>query len=63
MTKWFIDCNSIIHPIHGTSDDPDSFVVSEKNQIVYTVDDDRNITGEYTLWNSLTELAAAIEET
>jgi hypothetical protein len=61
MTKWFIDCNSIIHPIFGTDADPDWIVVSEDNHIVYVVDGEGLITGEYTLWNSLTELAIAIE--
>ena len=61
MPKWFMDCNSIIYPVFGTSADPDWFVVSYDHQIVYVVDEDQAVTGEYTLWNSLTELANAIE--
>jgi hypothetical protein len=61
MTKWFIDCNSIIYPIFGTDNDYDWVIVSEENNTVYTIDRDRMITGEYTLWDSLTELAKAIE--
>lgn len=61
MTKWFIDCNSTIHPIFGTSCDPDWFVVYKDHQIVYVVNEDQSVKAEYTLWDSLTELAAAIE--
>lgn len=61
MTKWFIDCNSIIYPVFGTDRDPEWFVVNYEESTVYTVDGDSCITGEYTLWNSLTELALAIE--
>lgn len=62
MTKWFIDCHSIIHPVTGTDSDPEWFVVNYEEATVYTVNEDHSITGEYVLWNSLTELALAIEE-
>lgn len=58
--KYFIDCNSIIHPV-GTGSDPEWIVVNEELATVYTIDYDGGVTGEYTLWNSLLELAKCLE--
>jgi ABC-type histidine transport system ATPase subunit len=64
MKRYFIDCNSSISfvDIYGNTDYPGKIVVNEKDKIVYTVHDEYDmVTGEYDLWNSLTELANAIE--
>ena len=61
MVKWFIDCNNTIYPVFGAPHDPDWFVASDDHQIVYVIDSEQSVIGEYILWNSLTELAATIE--
>ena len=61
--KYFVDSNGSINFIDefGNTDHIRKIVVNEKEKTVYTVDDDMMVIGEYTLWNSLTELANQIE--
>ena len=60
--KYFINSEGVIHPI-GSWNVSNWFVVNEKLETVYTLDGEGCVTGEYTLWNSLTELAHALEGT
>ena len=61
--KYFVDSNGSINFIgeFGYTDYVGAVVVNEEEKTVYTVDDNMMVTGEYTLWGSLTELANQIE--
>ena len=61
MPKYFIDCNGVIYPV--TDKGAEWFVVNHAAATVYTIDSEHCVTGEYTLWNSLIELALAIDKT
>jgi hypothetical protein len=60
MPKYFIDCNGVIYPV--TDKGAEWFVVNHDLSTVYTIDSEDCVTGEYTLWNSLLELALALNE-
>lgn len=62
--QYFVDYNGSIrfYDETGRTDYPGEIIVNEKQMIVYSVDEFEMVTGEYTLWPSLTELAKHLEQ-